>query len=41
MPLKRESAEDAYAVVLQDPRHTVNARLREPEPPVMEAYILR
>jgi hypothetical protein len=41
MPLKRETTEDAEVVVLQDPRHMVNARLHEPEPPVMEAYILR
>ena len=41
MPLKREAAEGADAVVLRDPRHTVNATLREPEPPAMEAYILR
>ena len=41
MPLKRNVAEDAYATVPQDPRHMVNARLRESEPPVMEANILR
>jgi hypothetical protein len=41
MPLKRRVAEDAYATALQDPRHMVNATLREPEPPAMEAYILR
>ena len=41
MPLKRETAEDAYAAVPQDPRHMVSAKLREPEPPAMEANILR
>jgi hypothetical protein len=38
---KREPAENAYAGVLQDPRDRVNATLPEPEPPAMEAYILR
>jgi hypothetical protein len=38
---KQETAENAYAVVLQDPRDRVKARLPESEPPVLEAYILR
>jgi hypothetical protein len=39
MPLKREAFEDAYDAVLQDPRDMVRARLPNPQPPAMQAYI--
>ncbi len=41
MPLKREGPEDVYGCVLQDPRAMVIARLPEPQPPAMQAYIPR
>jgi hypothetical protein len=41
MPLKREAPEDVYGAVLQDPRAMVTARLPEPQPPAMQAYIPR
>src|SRR5712692_7919462 len=41
MPLKREGREDVYRCVLQDPRAMVTARLPEPQPPAMQAYIPR
>ena len=41
MLIKQKKLEDAYNLVLQDPRDMVRAELLKPQFPVMEAYIPR